>query len=142
MRSKVVGRNHYIYSLLFFLNLERFTQHKACLWDTHEAEPLVESVCVDVVILRIEHDTQHVGSLEEGDRFGHQTSADAASIYGWMNGDPHEVAEFLIDGIELVPDHVAVEFRDDEIGMGSGNVTKRDGIIAPEVLEASGINVE
>ena len=63
----------------------------------------------NVVILRVEHDASRASMLKEADGFGHEAYTDPL---------------ISIQCVELVADDVAVEFRDDEIGMCGGNIMK------------------
>ena len=78
----------------------------------------------NVVILRVKHDASRASMLKEADGFGHEAYADPLPAGGWMDGDAHEVAVISIQRVELVADDIAVEFRDDEIGMCGGNIKK------------------
>jgi len=72
---------------------------------------------VCVIILGIEHDAQYIGLLEETNGFGHQARPYALTIERGMNSDTHQVAELTVQGVELIADDFAVQFRDDKIGV-------------------------
>src|SRR5260370_22644959 len=111
--------------------------YKSYLLNAHESKPLVEAVRMRVVILRVEHNSQHFCFFKEIYRLAHQTRANALTAHRGMDCNPHEVTKFALQGIKLVSHYFPVQFRHHKIGMRRGDIFERARIIAPEILEAS-----
>src|SRR6266566_5454816 len=91
---------------------------------------------VDIVILGIKQDTQHLRVFEEVYRFGHQARSNTPAPKCWMDRDPHEVAGCAVQRIKLVPYHLAIQLRHYKIRVRAGNIGEGNGVVAPQVLEA------